>query len=123
MNKEEILEKLNKLDLDKDRFIVATGASLVMQDFIDETSDIDLSCDESYYNMINWNKKIGAFGIEIKNNSCFEIGSNIYCPNDVILVNGYKCMNLKKCYEIKKQLNRNRDKDIIKKLENFLQIN
>ena len=53
MNKQEIFKKLDELELDKDKYIVISGASLVVQDILDETSDIDLSCSETYYEKIN----------------------------------------------------------------------
>lgn len=57
MNKEEILEKLKTLDLDKNKYIIISGASLVLQGIIDTTSDIDMSCDKSYYETIPWKKR------------------------------------------------------------------
>ena len=49
MNKQEIFKKLDELELDKDKYIVISGASLVVQDILDETSDIDLSCSKTDY--------------------------------------------------------------------------
>lgn len=120
MNKKEILEKLEKSNLDKNKIIVLSGASLVMQGIISETNDIDLSCDKEYYDKLDWNTKIGAYGTNIKYNDVFEIGTGIYFPNDVVCIEGYKFLNLEKCYEIKKQLVRKKDEILIKKLENIL---
>ena len=49
MKKLEIFKELEKLDLPKDKYIVISGASLVCQDIIDETDDIDLTCSKEYY--------------------------------------------------------------------------
>ena len=46
MNKLEIFKELEKLDLPKDKYIVINGASLVSQDIIEETDDIDLAISE-----------------------------------------------------------------------------
>ena len=43
MTKEEIFKKLDSLELNKEEYIVISGASLVVQDIIEETSDIDLA--------------------------------------------------------------------------------
>lgn len=120
MTKEEIFMKLEKCNLDKEKIIIISGASLVVQEIIETTSDIDLSCDKEYYEKINWPIKKGTFNLPIKYNGVYEISNNLYYPDDVIIINGYKFLNLNKCLEIKKQLNRLKDKDIIKKLENEL---
>lgn len=120
MNKEEILEKLNNLELDKDKYLIESGASLVLQGLLDSTPDIDLCCEEEYYKEINWDTKLGAFGIEIKYLDNIEIGYNLYYSKDIIIVDGYKCINLERCLDIKKRLNRKKDKKIIEKLDLYL---
>jgi len=120
LNKEVILKKLKESILDKDKIIIISGASLVIQNIINETWDIDLSCDIDYYNLLDWDKKIGALGKEIKFNDVFEISNNLYYPEDIIIIDGYKFMNLEKCLEIKKKLNRDKDRYIIDKLEKLL---
>ena len=117
MNKEQIFKKLDSLELDKEKYIVISGASLVVQDIVDETSDIDLSCSTDCYNSINWDIKIESFGVEIKYYDVFEIGNNLYDPDNIIIINGYKFMNLEKCLEVKRVLNRKKDKKVIEKLD------
>ena len=119
MNKEEIFKALNKLELDKDKYIVLSGASLVVQDIIDTTSDIDLACDKAYYDEIKWPTKIGAFNIEIKYYDIYEISNNLY-DNNIIVINGYKFMNLEKCLEVKERLNRKKDLKLIRKIDLLL---
>lgn len=120
MDKEEILYKLSKLELDKEDYIVISEASLVLQGIIEKTSDIDLSCGRDIYDRIDWPKKRGAFDIEIKYNSCIEISFNLYNCNNIVNINGYKCMNIEECLEIKQKLNRKSDKKIIEKLDLYL---
>lgn len=118
MNKIDILNKLNSLDFDKERVIIISGASLVMQDIIEETNDIDMATDLDYYNSLDWEKRIGAFNKEIKVNGIFEISDNLYEKDEYVLINGYKFMNLETILKIKKALNREKDKEVIKKIEN-----
>ena len=94
MNKECILKKLNESNLDKDRIIIISGASLIVQGIISETNDIDLSCDKKYYENLNWKTKIGAYGTEIKYNDIFEISPNLYSPGEIVIINNYRFMNL-----------------------------
>lgn len=117
MTKDEIFKKLDSLDLDKEKYIIISGASLVAQDIIEETEDIDLCCSDEYYHCLDWDTKIGSFGVEIKYHDVFEIGNNIYDLDNMIEINGYRFMNLEKCLEIKKILNRKKDKKVIEKLD------
>ena len=57
MTKDEIFKKLDSLDLDKEKYIVISGASLVAQDIIEETEDIDLCCSDEYYHCLDWDTK------------------------------------------------------------------
>lgn len=120
MNKKEVLKKLKELDLDNNEFIVVSGASLVLHDIIDVTKDIDLSCSKKYYDKINWPTRLGHMGKEIKYYDCFEISDNLYDEKSVDIINDYKTMNLEKCLEVKRLLNRPKDKKIINKLDLLL---
>ena len=117
MNKLEIFKELEKLDLPKDKYIVISGASLVVQDIIDETDDIDLTCSKEFYDELDWPTRIGAFGVEIKYKDCFEIGCNLPEYQDIVLIKDYRFLSLEDCLEIKKILNRPKDKKLIKELE------
>ncbi len=120
MNKQDILTELEKFILPKDDYIVISGASLVLQDIIDETTDIDLSCTKDIYDKLNLPIKIGAFGIEVKYTNNIEISYNLYYKDNIVDYNGYKLMDLEKCLEVKQELNRKKDKNIINKLELIL---
>ena len=117
MTKEEIFKELKKLDLPKDKYIVISGASLVCQDIIDETDDIDLTCSKEFYNKLDWPTRIGEFGKEVKYKDCFEISDNLYEYQDIVLINSYRFLSLEDCLETKKRLNRPKDKKLIKELE------
>lgn len=117
MNKVEVFEKLDKLDLDKNNYIIISGASLVVQDIIDDTSDIDLSFSKEYYNSIEWPTKTGYFNTEIKYKDCYEIGCNFFDEDKIIIINGYKFMNLEACLDLKILENKKDDKKLIKKLD------
>ena len=41
LNKEQILDKLNELELDKNEFVVSMGSSLVMHNIKKETNNIN----------------------------------------------------------------------------------
>lgn len=119
MNKEDIIFKLSSLNLDKNEYIVIGGTSLVLRGIIKETSDIDLTTSNSYYNKINWPVKNGAFNIEIKYDDCFEISYNLYDEKSCDWIDGYKVISIKNVLKEKKTLNREKDREIIKILENM----
>lgn len=120
MKKQEIIAKIKSSNLNLNEIIILSGASLVLQDVIESTEDIDMSCKKQYYDTIHWNIKKGAFGINVKYHDVFEIGDNLYYPNDTIKINGISCLSLEKCLEIKECLNREKDKRIIRKLKEII---
>ena len=123
MNKKEIISKLKNINLDLKEIIVISGASLVVQDIIENTTDIDLSCSEYYYKKIKWEEKLGAFKTNIKYYDVFEIGNNFYYPDQIIIIDGIKFLNLEECLKIKEKLNRIKDKEVILKLRQRLENN
>ena len=120
MNQQDILNQLNSLSLEKDKFIVINDASLVLQEMLDKTDTISLACNEDYYNSINWNEKLDEFGNPIKYNQSFEISFYLYNNERIVMINEYCCMNLDYCLEIKKKLNQKKDHKIIEKLDLYL---
>lgn len=117
MNKKEIISKLKNINLDLNEIIVISGASLVVQNIIDNTTDIDLSCSEDYYKKIKWEEKLGAAKTNIKYYDVFEIGNNFYFPDEVVIIDGIKFMNLKECLKVKEELNRPKDQKVIEFLK------
>ena len=117
MTKEEIFKKLDSLKLDKSKYIVISGASLVCQDFIDETSDIDISCSKDYYDLIPWNTKSGYFGYEVKYLDSFEVGTQFFDDKRIVEIRGYRFANLVSTYKMKKLENKPKEKKLIQKLE------
>ena len=53
----------------------------------------------------------------IKYKGVFDIDYDLYDEKRVIEINGYRFMNLKACYELKKVMNKPKDKKLIKDLE------
>lgn len=116
MNKLEIFKELEKLNLPKDKYIVISGASLVCQDIIEEISDIDLACSKELFDSLDWPLRVD-YNAEIKYKGVFDIDYDLYEEKKVIEINGYRFMNLEACYELKKGMNKPKDKKLIKDLE------
>ena len=120
MNKEEILDKLSNCSLDLNECIIIGGASLVVQGLLDETSDIDFACSRGYYDSVNWDYDSNIEGNVLKEKDCFSISSTFFDENNCIEIDGYRFMTIEKIYDIKKKLNRKKDKKIIKDLDLYL---
>lgn len=123
MNKQEILNQLESEKINSNEVIIISGAALVLQGIIESTTDIDMACTDEYYKSLTWKTEIGGCGKEIKHKDVFDISNNLYYPECIEYVEGYRVMNIKKCYEIKKMLNRDKDKGLIKILEKYLEDN
>lgn len=120
MNKEEILDKLSNCSLNLNECIIIGGASLVVQGLLDETSDIDFACSREYYDSVNWDYDSNIEGNVLKEKDCFSISSTFFDENNCIEIDGYRFMTIEKIYDIKKKLNRKKDKKIIKDLDLYL---
>lgn len=116
MTKQEIFEKLEELNLDKSKYIIIGGASLVCQDVLDETEDIDLACSREVFDSLDWPVRV-EYGSEIKYKDCFDIDYNLYDLEHIDIIDGYQCSDLVACYELKKSMNKQKDKKLIQKLE------
>ena len=120
MNRDEIFNKLKNCNLDLSKCIIIGGASLVVQGIIDETGDIDFACSKEYYDSIDWDYDNSIDGNVLKENDCFSISSTFYDKDNYIEIDDYKFMTIEDIYIIKKELNRKKDKKIIKDLDLYL---
>ena len=117
MDRETILKELRELDLDRNEYLIISGASLVVHGLLDKTSDIDLSCSKEFYETVDWKTKQGLFNTTIKYYKDFEIGPNFNWLDDIDIIEGFRFMGLKNCLKLKKIENKKKDQELIKKLE------
>ena len=121
MNREDILNVLKKCELDLDKCIIIGGASLVVQGLLDSTEDIDFACSKEYYDSIDWEYDTSIDkGDVVKIKDCFSISNTFYDEDNYVVIDGYKFMTIEKIFEIKKELNRKKDKKLIKDLDLYL---
>ena len=125
MNKKQIIEIIKKYKLNKTKFIVISGAALVLLGIEKKANDIDIWCDNDYcdYLLNNYDckfERINEFGKKaylIDNIINFGVS---FRPKEIDTIEGIQCASLKDVLELKKFLNRSKDKLIISKLEKNL---
>ncbi len=117
MNKNMIIDEINKLNLDKKNFYVLGSASLVLRDIIEYANDIDIAITNDLYKKIK--NDLNYLGT---NNSSkwYRVNDNIECcieeiSNDKVQINDpFNLIDLRYYYDnyIKDST---REKDILKK--------
>lgn len=117
MNKVDILEKLDKLPLKKEEYMVVGDTSLVLQDILEDVSYIELACSVSYYEKVDWEEKKENSKEKVKHFDVFEIGTNFYDLEKAEKVEGYQVMNLSNLLDIKRLENEKKNKKLIEKLD------
>ncbi len=125
MNKKQIIDIIEKYKLDKSKFIIISGAALVLLGQEKNAKDIDIWCDNDYcdYMLSNYDCKFertNEFGEKaylIDNIINFGVS---FKPKNVEVIEGIQCSSLRDVLELKKFLNRDKDKFIISKLEKYL---
>ena len=112
MNKKEILDILYSYHFDPNKYIVITGAAMVIQGFKDTTNDIDIALSSDYYNYLltNYDCKLedGKTGVYYLD-KVINFGANYYNENEKIMIDGIPCQNTDGIIKLKKQLNRDKD--------------
>ena len=120
MNRIDILDHLKKLKIDKDDYIVIGGASLVVQEIIEDTPDIDLSCSKEFFDNSKLDRSNDELRDVLKIHDVFSLSPTFYDEENVIIIDGYRFMTIEKVLEVKRSLNRKKDKKVIEKLDLYL---
>ena len=122
MTKEEILKELEILADDKDDFIVISGASMVVQGVKEETGNINIAVNDKFikkYENISKVKKV-YLGNNVYEYKDFDFSKNFYNKDEVININGYNFSTLEDIRNLKKFLNRPKDRKDITKIDLFI---
>ena len=122
MTKEDILKELEILAGDKDDFIVISGASMAVQGVKEETGDIDIAVNDKFikkYESISKVKKV-YLGNNVYVYDDFDFSKNFYNKDEVININGYNFSTLEDISNLKKFLNRPKDRKDITKIDLFI---
>lgn len=123
MNKKEYLKKLDELNFNKNYYSIISGGTMLMHGLKEKTNDIDIQMLPEYFDRIK-----DSFDIKKSNkyDYLYELGDDVeiavrnYSKDDIELVDGYPTLKLEKELEWKIEHNREKDKDAIVIIKNYL---
>lgn len=128
MNKKEIINILKKYDFDKNKYVVISGACMVLYGIKETTSDIDISVTKEYYNKLlkQFNcefERINEFGEKIYYIDNIINFGNTYYTEDKIYIDSIPVTSIEELIKLKKYLNREKDISELKKIYKFKENN
>jgi hypothetical protein len=121
MNKEELLELLKTLKIDKEEFWILSSSALVLRDLFPDAGDLDIAVTEIGLEQLKQNYKLKQ-----KENGWYTVTDKIECvcdgPKEKLkyqpeFIENYYVQNLKEYYDYLLNSNREKDKkriDIVK---------
>lgn len=125
MKRNEIIDKLKKYNLNLDRYIVISGAAMVLYGIKEETPDIDISVDKDYEENLlnNYNAKLEKINSDGTKayiiNDELNFGSNYYTENKAY-INGIPVQKVEDILSLKLILNREKDKKDIELIKKYI---
>ena len=125
MNKKEYLKKLDELNFDKNYYSIISGGLMLIHGLKEKTNDIDIQMLPEYFDSIK-------DGLDIKKSNkydyLYELGEDVeiavknYSKDDIEFIDGYPALKLEKELEWKMEHNREKDKEAIIKIKEYLNI-
>ena len=123
MNKKEYLNKLDKLNFDKDKYCIIAGGVLLMHGLKETTEDIDLQVLPEYFEELKKGfkfKKSNKYSYLYELNNDIEIAVRKFDYKEVEIIDGYPVETLEKELEWKVANNREKDKELILQIKEYL---
>ena len=125
MNKKELLELADTLNLSKEEYCILSGGALVSHGLREQTNDLDIDITQNGFELLK--KK---FNIELINEEKkqYKVTDEIECflvdklESDIIYIDNYPCESLISIYNFKKRINREKDRADILAIEKYLNI-
>ena len=114
MNKEELLELLDTLKINKEEFWILSSSALVLRDLFPDAGDLDIAVTDKGLEELKQN-----YNLKQKENGWYIVNDKIECVCDGAkennkyqpeLVEGYYVQNLEEYYNYLLESNREKDK-------------
>lgn len=126
MNKEEIINILKKYNFDKSKYLVISGAAMVLLGLKEKTNDIDIAVSKDYYEYLLSNYDAVFEGYNKLNNKCYMINNVInfgidYYDNKKIIIDEIPVQDINDILKLKLFLNRKKDKKDIENIKKYIE--
>jgi len=127
MNRQDIINTLNKYHFDINEYMVISGASMVLQGIKESTKDIDIAVSKKYYDYLEKNYKCDVEKVMDGLNiylidDVINFSTNYYNRNEVVMYEGFPIQSLDGIKKLKLSLNREKDIKDINKLDKYLNL-
>ncbi len=125
MNKKEIIETLRKYNFDKDKYLVISGAAMVLLGIKESTTDIDIAVTDDYYKFLLENisctfDRVNEYGMESYSiDNVIDFCTTYYDANK-FFIEDIPVQEPQKILELKISLNREKDKKDIKLIKEYM---
>lgn len=123
MNKEEYIEKLDSLNLDKDRYCIISGGVMLLYGLKEKTEDIDIKVKPDYFEELKERfnfKKSPKYPYLYEIDDETEVAVLDYNYSDVRMVDGYPVESLELQLKWMLENNRPKDKEKIEIIKEYL---
>lgn len=125
MNKKELLNLVDILNLPKEEYFILSGGALLMAGLRESTNDLDIGITKRGFEIL---KEKYSLKLTDKNIPKYEITDKIECmlveklDSDITYIDNYPCQSLISVYNFKKRINREKDRADILAIEKYLNI-
>ena len=123
MNKKEFKEKLDSLNLDKNRYCIISGGVMLLYDLKPSTEDIDIKIRPDYFEELKSKysfKKSPKYDYLYELDDSTEVAVKDYKSEDVRIVDGYPVESLELQLKWMLEHNREKDKEKVQIIQNYL---
>ena len=121
MNKEELIELLESLKIDKNEFWILSSGALVMREIYPDAEDLDIAVTERGLKELKDN-----YNLKQKENGWYIVNDKVECVLDtkedwkIEKYGEYNLQSIEKYYEFLKNSNREKDKARIPLVEEYM---
>lgn len=121
MNKEELIELLESLKIDKNEFWILSSGALVMREIYPDAGDLDIAVTERGLQELKDN-----YNLKQKENGWYIVNDKVECVLDtkedwkIEKYGEYNLQSIEKYYEFLKNSNREKDKARIPLVEEYM---
>ncbi len=121
MNKEELIEVLKSLKIDKNEFWILSSGALVMREIYPDAGDLDIAVTERGLQELKDN-----YNLKQKENGWYIVNDKVECVLDtkedwkIEKYGEYNLQSIEKYYEFLKNSNREKDKARIPLVEEYM---